>query len=206
MFLPALIETRMSLKRWASNASPAHGSASAQAAPPPIPPAPAGSNPGKLVALPSASPPALTLQSSGKWLQICSPVCLLLQKSFSKTSSCTLRATPNAACVRDRRRILRQRCGALHSSSPTATRDWDVMFYWDLPPAAPAGAPLGTATGPWAHSGMQPGHRPNFVRPPQTQRGAAQGVKCIKQFTINIELIPEISTREYNRAINPLIH
>lgn len=35
---------------------------------------------------------------------------------------------------------------------------------------------------------------------------AAQGVKCIKQFTINIELIPEISTREYNRAINPLIH
>lgn len=35
---------------------------------------------------------------------------------------------------------------------------------------------------------------------------AAQGVKCIKQFTINIELIPEISAREYNRAINPLIH
>lgn len=38
------------------------------------------------------------------------------------------------------------------------------------------------------------------------QGRAAQGVKCIKQFTINIELIPEISTREYNRAINPLIH
>lgn len=39
-----------------------------------------------------------------------------------------------------------------------------------------------------------------------SQDQAAQGVKCIKQFTINIELIPEISTREYNRAINPLIH
>lgn len=40
----------------------------------------------------------------------------------------------------------------------------------------------------------------------RAQDQAAQGVKCIKQFTINIELIPEISTREYNRAINPLIH